>query len=123
MWYGKNYINEYVYNSNIKYASIINTRIDFFSTGMISRRMNDYGNNLSNLFLYNNLINNMNNKKINFLKDNGAGIDNYYTGPIEYLYKLSNLFNYNFDDTIKFCSKKFKQEEFVHEVAVNLFRL
>lgn len=121
MWYGIHKINEYVYNLKKPYLYFINTRIDFFSNDIISRRRQDYDYNISYEKLYQLFLDNKNNNdKIIFLKNSGPGVDNYYMGPISYIYKLSYFFNHDFDETIKKCAPQYKQEIFVYETALYL---
>ena len=121
MWYGIHEINEYVYNLKKPYLYFINTRIDFFSNDIISRRRQDYDFHITNEYLYKLFIDNIKvNDKIIFLKNSGPGVDNYYMGPISYIYKLSYLFNYEFDETIIKCAPQYKQEIFVYETTLYL---
>jgi hypothetical protein len=121
MWYGIHKINECVYDSNKPYLYVINTRIDFFSDKIISRRRQDYIYQITYEYLYQLFIDNKkNNDNIIFLKNSGPGVDNYYMGPIQYIYKLSYLFNHDFDETIIKCAPQYKQEIFVYETALYL---
>jgi hypothetical protein len=114
-WYGKFKLIDYIYNQKINQNSlIINFRFDVL-TNSCPIKSNDILN----------LIQKNKNTKFNknvFLKDHFfVGIDNYYLGNINTMYKLISYFYYNLDSILKMIVDFKNQEQLVYIINNYLF--
>jgi hypothetical protein len=106
-WYGKYNIINYIYNTNISSNElIINCRFDVLNNS------NTFNKEHLIKFITNN--NKQNITKNIFLFDHECtGIDNFYLGNKNTLYKLSKMFFYNLDDILSKNTDTINQERLV----------
>jgi len=118
MWYGIYNIIDFIKNysvlNKIEYYTIINMRFDLF-TYYNSPSLNLDINKMIKKLL------NINNPKLTFLyNEPKVGVDNYYFGSIENMYKLSNYFHFNLDIVQKKYNSVYNQEKLVYMIANDL---
>jgi len=122
MWYGIYYITKIIYDSKINYDTVINTRHDIFSDNL-KRYMKtngiNYNLNEENPYIdiYNFILEH-NDKNIRFFIDSEKpGVDNFYIGKIDYLYRLADMFHNNIEDTINNVGLDYCQEKMVYKAS------
>lgn len=117
MWYGKYSLINTVKSTNKLYDAIINTRFDFFKikenfgTEEIKQKIYTCEKKI-----YSSIQNFIVNKKkgILFLADEPCvGIDNYYVGDTESIYKLTEEFHNHLDQILVFHKRVIHQEHIV----------
>jgi hypothetical protein len=111
MWVGQHKILSHVYECQEKYDVVINTRFDMFTTPVCYTPPST----LNSLILQKD---NIAFKYPTYTK-NVVGVDNFYIGKIETMYKLVSDFYVSLDDILKTYSTIKHQEEIVYRYAVD----
>lgn len=126
MWHGIYSVIKEIYESNIKYDAVINSRLDFLQLKNMPMYINNPDCPNINFNTIINLINSFTKKNsITFIKDtNSICIDNFYIGPIKQMFRLCEKFHYNLDDILeehKVSEWTGNQEKLVFLQAEKLF--
>jgi hypothetical protein len=116
-WYGKHKIIDFIYNSTSldKNETVVNTRFDLFNNNhkFSETKMTDLiCNNNNKIFTKNIFL---------FDYEHFYGIDNFYIGNINTMYKLINHFFYNLDDILAKNNNTIHQEFLVFRINSTLF--
>lgn len=111
MWAGQYKIIEYIYNCVEKYDLVINTRFDMFTTPICYTPPSI----LNSLILQKSSLS----FKYPLYSKTTIGVDNFYCGHIENIYKLISSFHYNLDKIIKTYPDILNQEELVYRYSID----